>query len=202
MARCVSCDIVISEFYLKDGMCEDCISESSSSKTLSKSQLEEKIKLKEKYKDLNTPDYLEFDKKTKDIKTKYDIELSIDDYLTMENLLTSYIDILARKKKELVTLDDYGNKKYDLWNQEINYFLQNTFVELLKAQNITIHKDLIKDIISTNVEKYTENNKFIIENNIKSMSNKNVENKNVALAIIFGAFILGISFIIGMAIHG
>ncbi len=29
-----------------------------------------------------------------------------------------------------------------------------------------------------------------------------VENKNVALAIIFGAFILGISFIIGMAIHG
>jgi len=101
MARCVSCDIVISEFYLKDGMCEDCISESSSSKTLSKSQLEEKIKLKEKYKDLNTPDYLEFDKKTKDIKTKYDIELSIDDYLTMENLLTSYIDILAEKRKNL-----------------------------------------------------------------------------------------------------
>lgn len=29
-----------------------------------------------------------------------------------------------------------------------------------------------------------------------------VQNKNVALAIIFGAFILGISFIIGMAIHG
>lgn len=29
-----------------------------------------------------------------------------------------------------------------------------------------------------------------------------VHNKNVALAIIFGAFILGISFIIGMAIHG
>ncbi len=195
MARCVSCDIVISEFYLKDGMCEDCISESSSSKTLSKSQLEEKIKLKEKYKDLNTPDYLEFDKKTKDIKTKYDIELSIDDYLTMENLLTSYIDILARKKKELVTLDDYGNKKYDLWNQEINYFLQNTFVELLKAQNITIHKDLIKDIISTNVEKYTENNKFIIENNIKSMSNKNVENKNVANGFLILLFI-GIIFYI------
>ena len=195
MARCVSCDIVVSEFYLKDGMCEDCISESSSSKTLSKSQLEEKIKLKEKYKDLNTPDYLEFDKKTKDIKTKYDIELSIDDYLTMENLLTSYIDILARKKKELVTLDDYGNKKYDLWNQEINYFLQNTFVELLKAQNITIHKDLIKDIISTNVEKYTENNKFIIENNIKSMSNKNVENKNVANGFLILLFI-GIIFYI------
>ena len=195
MARCVSCDIVISEFYLKDGMCEDCISESSSSKTLSKSQLEEKIKLKEKYKDLNTPDYLEFDKKTKDIKTKYDIELSIDDYLTMENLLTTYIDILARKKKELVTLDDYGNKKYDLWNQEINYFLQNTFVELLKAQNITIHKDLIKDIISTNVEKYTENNKFIIENNIKSMSNKNVENKNVANGFLILLFI-GIIFYI------
>ena len=163
--------------------------------TLSKSQLEEKIKLKEKYKDLNTPDYLEFDKKTKDIKTKYDIELSIDDYLTMENLLTSYIDILARKKKELVILDDYGNKKYDLWNQEINYFLQNTFVELLKAQNITIHKDLIKDIISTNVEKYTENNKFIIENNIKSMSNKNVENKNVANGFLILLFI-GIIFYI------
>ena len=195
MARCVSCDIVISEFYLKDGMCEDCISESTSSKTLSKSQLEEKIKLKEKYKDLNTPDYLEFDKKTKDIKTKYDIELSIDDYLTMENLLTSYIDILARKKKELVTLDDYGNKKYDLWNQEINYFLQNTFVELLKAQNITIHKDLIKDIIYNNVEKYTENNKFIIENNIKSMSNKNVENKNVANGFLILLFI-GIIFYI------
>ena len=29
-----------------------------------------------------------------------------------------------------------------------------------------------------------------------------VQNKNVALAIIFGAFSLGISFIIGMAIHG
>lgn len=29
-----------------------------------------------------------------------------------------------------------------------------------------------------------------------------VENKNVALAIIFGAFIIGISFIIGMAVHG
>ena len=29
-----------------------------------------------------------------------------------------------------------------------------------------------------------------------------VQNKNVALAIIFGALILGISFIIGMAIHG
>lgn len=29
-----------------------------------------------------------------------------------------------------------------------------------------------------------------------------VQNKNVALAIIFAAFILGISFIIGMAIHG
>ena len=29
-----------------------------------------------------------------------------------------------------------------------------------------------------------------------------VQNKNVALAIIFGAFISGISFIIGMAIHG
>lgn len=195
MARCVSCDIVISEFYLKDGMCEDCISENSSSKTLSKSQLEEKIKLKEKYKNLNTQEYLEFDKKTKDIKTKYGIEITIDDYLTIENLLTPYIDILARKKKELVTLDDYGNKKYDLWYQEINYFLENTFVKLLEAQNIPIHNDLIKDIISDNVEKYTENNKFIIENNIKSMSNKNVENKNVANGFLILLFI-GIIFYI------
>lgn len=29
-----------------------------------------------------------------------------------------------------------------------------------------------------------------------------VENKNLALAIVFASFILGISFIIGMSIHG
>jgi putative membrane protein len=29
-----------------------------------------------------------------------------------------------------------------------------------------------------------------------------VENKNIALAIVFGCFILGISLIIGLAIHG
>lgn len=138
---------------------------------------------------------IELEKKVKDIKTKYGVEITIDNYLTMENLLTSYINILARKKKELVTLDDYGNKKYDLWYQEINYFLENTFVGLLKAQNIPIYNDLIKDIISDNVEKYTENNKFIIENNIKSMSNKNVENKNVANGFLILLFI-GIIFYI------
>lgn len=188
MARCVSCDIVISEFYLKDGMCEDCISEGSSSKTLSKSQLEAKIKLKEKYKNLNTQEYLEFDKKTKDIKTKYGIEITIDDYLTMENLLTPYLDILARKKKELITLDDYGNKKYDLWYQEINYFLENTFVKLLEAQNIPIHNDLIKDIISTNVEKYTEKHKVLIDNNIKLNPGETLESRtklNIFFIIVF-----------------
>lgn len=129
------------------------------------------------------------------MKIKYGVELSIDNYLTIENLLTSYINILARKKKELVTLDDYGNKKYDLWYQEINYFVENTFVKLLEAENIPIHNDLIKDIISTNVEKYTENNKFIIENNIKSMSNKTVENRNVANGFLILLFI-GIIFYI------
>ncbi|CAM3970112.1 MULTISPECIES: DUF350 domain-containing protein [Flavobacterium] len=44
---------------------------------------------------------------------------------------------------------------------------------------------------------------FIIEKITPEKSWKEiVENKNTALAIVLGAFILGISFIIGMAIHG
>lgn len=195
MARCLSCDIVISEFYLKDGICEDCMSENSSSKILSKLQLEDKIKLKEKYKDLNTQEYLELDNKTKDIKIKYGIEITNGAYLTMENLLTPYLDILARKKKELVTLDDYGNKKYDLWYQEINYFLENTFVKLLEAQNIPIHNDLIKDIISTYVEKYTEKHKVLIDNNIKLNPGETLESRTTLGMFIIIVFIVTIIFI-------
>lgn len=44
---------------------------------------------------------------------------------------------------------------------------------------------------------------FIIEKITPEKSWKEiVENKNSALAIVLAAFILGISFIIGMAIHG
>lgn len=44
---------------------------------------------------------------------------------------------------------------------------------------------------------------FVIEKITPEKSWKEiVENKNTALAIVLGAFILGISFIIGMAIHG
>ncbi|VXC02428.1 conserved hypothetical protein [Flavobacterium sp. 9AF] len=44
---------------------------------------------------------------------------------------------------------------------------------------------------------------FIIEKITPEKSWKEiVENKNTALAIVLAAFILGISFIIGMAIHG
>lgn len=44
---------------------------------------------------------------------------------------------------------------------------------------------------------------FVIEKITPEKSWKEiVENKNTALAIVLAAFILGISFIIGMAIHG
>ena len=44
---------------------------------------------------------------------------------------------------------------------------------------------------------------FIIEKITPEKSWKEiVENKNTALAIVIASFILGISFIIGMAIHG
>ena len=44
---------------------------------------------------------------------------------------------------------------------------------------------------------------FILEKITPEKSWKEIsENKNIALAIVLGAFILGISFIIGMAIHG
>ncbi|NJM79012.1 MAG: DUF350 domain-containing protein [Flavobacterium sp.] len=44
---------------------------------------------------------------------------------------------------------------------------------------------------------------FILEKITPEKSWKEIsQNKNTALAIVLGAFILGISFIIGMAIHG
>lgn len=76
MAKCISCNIIISEAHSKNGMCRTC-AEKNLTDSLTKSQLEEKIKLKEKYKDLNTQKYLELDNKSKDIRTKYGIEIGM-----------------------------------------------------------------------------------------------------------------------------
>ena len=50
-----------------------------------------------------------------EIKIKHNAEISIDNYLFMETQLIPYIDILFKKRDELVIFNDYSPKKYDCW---------------------------------------------------------------------------------------
>lgn len=195
MARCLCCNIVISEHYLKDGMCEDCINKNSTeAKQLTELQLDDMLKLKLKYPTLLANEYLEKDKISKNIKVKYNIDLSIDMCLNIEKLLKPYIDILARKMNELVTVDAYGTLKYDLWYQELNYFIENKYVNLLESENIIIPQDLIKEIIISNINLYLESNRFIIENNIKLDEGETLQSRTITN-------ILALSLIIALVFY-
>ena len=162
MAKCVSCNTVVSEFYLKDGVCPDCIErdikkEQDELKRISllpNIQQEEFNSLKNKYlKNINIDKFFQLKKYIDEIKIKHHAEISIDNYLFMETQLIPYIDILVKKRDELVIFNDYSPKKYDLWNNEIDKFIENTFSSLLKANNIPIHISFLKDFIFKEIEK-------------------------------------------------
>lgn len=161
MARCIKCNDVYSEFYLKDGVCEDCIEKQKSIINLSINENEEFTKLSKKFKNIDVNKFLEIKDIVESLKKQYNFEITIDDYLTIEILLTPYKEILFKKRNELVTIDDYGNKKYESLNNEIKYFIENTFSQLLKENNININSNFIQnyifDKINTEGKTYTNN---------------------------------------------
>lgn len=120
MAKCVSCNTVISEFYLKDGVCPDCIErdikkEQDELKRISllpNIQQEEFNSLKNKYlKNINIDKFFQLKKYIDEIKIKHHAEISIDNYLFMETQLIPYIDILVKKRDELVIFNEHTSKR-------------------------------------------------------------------------------------------
>lgn len=187
MARCKSCNEVFSEFYLKDGVCEDCIilakqrrqnailakqkqlelEKIEAEKIVSDTQKELYMKLKnENTSNMNVDIFLNLEEKVKEIKTKYIIDVSVDNYLTIEKLLNPYLTILRKKRTELITFDDYGNEKYDAWESEIDYFNESTFFPALKKANIVIYPNFIKDYILDKVGIVTYTQSETTVNNI------------------------------------
>ncbi|MCT7586967.1 hypothetical protein [Aliarcobacter butzleri] len=192
MARCISCNEVFSEFYLKNGVCENCLEKHSTIESnLSDLEKKEMKKLSKKISDINIYKFLELKNIVDMLKQKHNVEISKDNYLTIETLLVPYLEILFKKRNELVTLDDYGNEKFEALNDEIKYFIENTFSKLLKENNIEIGLDFIHNFIfeKVNVEGKVYN---------KELLKKEEEIKNTGF--IYTWIFLIVSFLIIMAI--
>ena len=69
-------------------------------------------------------------------KAEQDAENEKVFWVQVNKLLADHTPTLARKEKQLVSQDDYGNYQFDKWFREIDYFIENV---VTKASNLAIY---------------------------------------------------------------
>lgn len=185
MARCKNCNQVFSDTYLIDGICEDCIEEDKKYKELNSEQIKLKEMLSSKY-DLTLNSFLKAKEEVEKLKSIHNIDIDIENYLLIKKNITPFENTLLQKRKELVTLDSYGNNVFDTWHNEIDYFIKN-----LNIDNKSIYESIIKNIIIIEIEEkiLSAKNENSISNILSTQTNANPKNLTQSTKIILGSIL-------------
>ena len=64
----------------------------------------------------------------------------------LKHVVCSKIDVLARRRTQLLQPDQYGKVMYDKWNKEIEYFLSTNFLSSLDDYHLLIAREIVPSL--------------------------------------------------------
>lgn len=122
------------------------------------------------------------------------IDINIEIYLSIQKKIMPFWGILLKKRRELVTLDAYGNSIFDTWYNEIDYFIKN-----LNMDNNLIYEPIIKDIIISEIEERISSNTKTLQNKLSAQANVNKEDIEKGKNTLIGFIIIIVIIILIMS---
>ena len=146
MLKCTQCNSILTNSFLPDGICEDCLKKNREHKEHFSKEIQIKNELASKY-NLKIDIYLKAEKEIERLKSIHNLDINMDIYLNIKKTINHFLNTLLNKRVKLISYDSYGNKILDNWYNEVDYFIKN-----LTIDNKLIYESIIRDIIIHEVD--------------------------------------------------